>query len=49
MESSIQIGLQLVDSVLDLLAESDLVGLLQNGLVEASADGVGLAAAGLGS
>lgn len=38
----IQIGLKRVDAVIELLAERDLVELLQDGLVEAFANAIGL-------
>jgi len=49
LEPSIQIGLEFVKAVIDLLAEGDLVEFLQEGLVEAFADAVGLRASRLGS
>lgn len=42
MEPVIQTGLQRVDAVIELLSERDLVELLQDRLVEALADAVGL-------
>ena len=45
----IQIGLQFVDRTIHLLAEGDMVELLQDRLVEALADAVGLRAFGLGA
>ena len=42
MQPFIQIGLQRVDAVIELLAERDLVELLQDRLVEPLADAVGL-------
>ena len=45
----IEIGLQLVDRMIHLLAERDTVELVQHGLVEALADAVGLRALGLGA
>ena len=45
----IQIGLQLGDGVVDLLAEGDPVELVQHGLVEPLDDAVGLRALGLGA
>ena len=47
-DPAIQIGLQLVDRTIHLLAESDTVKLVEHGLVEAFADSVGLRALGLG-
>jgi hypothetical protein len=47
-QPSIQIGLEFVKAVVDLLAEGDLIELLQEGLVEAFADAVGLRTAGFG-
>jgi len=38
----VQIDLQLLDGLIDLLAECDLIELLQDGLVETLADAVGL-------
>ena len=48
-DPAIQIGLQLVDRTIHLLAESDTVKLVEHGLVEAFADSVGLRAFGLGA
>ena len=49
LQPSIQIRLEFVKRVVDLLAEGCLVELLQEGLVEAFADAVGLRTAGFGS
>ena len=38
----VQIDLQLLDGLIDLLAECDLIKLLQDGLVEPLANAVGL-------
>jgi len=46
-EPSVEVGLQLVDRVIDLLAERDPVKLVQDGAVEALADSVCLWALGL--
>ena len=43
----IEVGLQVVDSGVDLLAEGDAVELVEHGLVEALDDAVGLRALGL--
>ena len=43
----IQIGLQLLDAFVELLAEGNAVKLVQDGLVEALTDAVGLRALGL--
>ncbi len=40
----IQVGLQLLDGTIELLAEGDAVELVQDSLVEALTDAVGLAA-----
>src|ERR1700746_3940024 len=45
----IQIGLQLVDRTIHLLAEGDTIELVEHGFVEALADAVGLRALGLGA
>ena len=45
----IEVGLQLLDRRVDLLAEGDAVELVEHGLVEALDDAVGLRALGLGS
>ena len=42
MQPFIQIGLKRVDAVVELLAERDLIKLLQDRLVEPLADAVGL-------
>src|SRR3954470_18696475 len=48
-DPQIEIGLQLVDRTIHLLAECDTIELIQHGLVEALADAVGLRALGLGA
>ena len=48
-DPSVEIGLQLVDHPVDLLAESHPVELIQHGAMEALADAVGLRALGLGA
>ena len=48
MQPLIQIGLQRVDAVIELLAERNLVELLQDRLVEPLADAVGLGRLHLG-
>ena len=48
-EPEIEIGLQLVDRQIDLLAERNPVELVQDSAVEALANGVGLRALGLGT
>jgi hypothetical protein len=45
----IEIGLQLVDCPIDLLAERDPVKLVQDGAMKALADAVGLRALGFGA
>ena len=45
----IEIGLQLGDAVVELLAEGNPVELVQHGLVEALANAIGLRALGLGA
>jgi len=42
MQPLVQIGLQRVDAVIELLAERDLIELLQDRLVEPLTDAVGL-------
>ena len=49
LDPDIEIGLQLVDRTIHLLAERDTVELVEHGLVEALADAVGLRALGLGA
>jgi hypothetical protein len=48
-DPGIEVGLQLVDCVVDLLAERHPVELVEHGAVEALADAVGLRAFGLGA
>ena len=48
-QPGIEIGLQLVERVIDPLAERDPVELVQHGAMEAFADAVGLRALGLGA
>ena len=48
-DPSVEIGLQLVDHPVDLLAESHPIELIQHGAMEALADAVGLRALGLGA
>ena len=48
-DPSIQVGLQLVDGAIDLLAERHPVELVEHGAMEALADAVGLRALGLGA
>src|SRR5207237_8498915 len=48
-DPGIEVGLQLVDRAIDLLAEGDAVELVQHGAMEALADAVGLRALGLGA
>ena len=45
----VEVGLQVVDRRVDLLAEGDAIELVEHGLVEALDDAVGLRAPGLGS
>ena len=45
----IKVGLQLVDGVIDLLAERHPIELVQDGAMEALADSIGLRALGLGA
>ena len=47
-DPQIEIGLQLVDRTIHLLAEGDTVELVEHGLVEAFTDAVGLRALGFG-
>ena len=49
LDPGIQIGLQLVDRTIHLLAEGDTVELVEHRFVEALADAVGLRALGLGA
>ena len=44
----VQVDLQLLDGLIDLLAEGDLIKLLQVGLMEPFADAVGLRRSDLG-
>ncbi len=46
---AVEIGLQLVDAAVDLLAERDSIELVQHGLVESLANSVGLRPFGPGS
>src|SRR5215469_5216471 len=46
-QPGIEIGLQLADAVVDLLAEHDPIELVQDGAMEALADAIGLRALGL--
>src|SRR4029077_1442739 len=48
-EPSIEVGLQLLNRPIDLLAEGDPVKLVQHSAMEALADAVGLRALGLGA
>ena len=48
-EPTIEIGLQLVDCVIDLLAERDPIEFIQDSAMKALADAVGLRALGLGA
>ena len=48
-QPGIEIGLQLVQRAIDLLAEGDPIELVQDGAVKALADAVGLRALGLGA
>ena len=41
-QQGVEIGLQLVDRVIDLFAERDPVKLIQDGAMEALADAIGL-------
>ena len=45
----IEVGLQVLDRLVELLAEGDAIKLVEHGLVEALDDAVGLRALGLGS
>jgi hypothetical protein len=49
LDPGIQIGLQLVNRTIHLLAERDTVEFVEHGLVKALADAVGLRALGLGA
>jgi hypothetical protein len=48
-EPDVEIGLQLVDRQIDLLAERNSIELVQDSAVEALANAVGLRALGLGA
>jgi hypothetical protein len=49
LDPVIQVGLQLVERTIHLLAKANTVELVEHGLVEALADAVGLRALGLGA
>ena len=48
-DPGIEVGLQLVDGAIDLLAKRDAIEFVKHGAVEALADAVGLRALGLGA
>ena len=48
-DPAIQVGLQLVERTIHLLAEGNTVELVEHGFVEALADTIGLRALGLGA
>ena len=48
-QPGVEVGLQLVDRVVDLLAEGNPVELVEDGAMEALANAIGLRALGLGA